>query len=247
MGVPVIGCQCKVCASDSPFNKRLRSSVLISVNDKTFLIDAGPDFREQALKYCIKHLDGVILTHAHFDHIGGLDDLRVFYFIKHKPLPCLLLQETFDELEIRYDYLMRPPQKGHSLSAQFDFHVIDKPFGAVNFEGLESKCLTYYQGGMKVLGVRLGNLAYVLDIKQFTEAVFTSLQGIDILILSALRYSPSEMHFSIDEAIAFARKVGAKKTYFTHISHDLEHHETSAKLPKGIALGYDGFELDFQC
>lgn len=236
MGVPVIACTCAVCTSNSPSNKRLRSSGLLQVGGKTILIDAGPDFREQALKYHVNHLDGILLTHTHFDHIGGIDDLRVYYFMLHQRLPCLLSQETFDELKIRYHYLM---------DTQLDFQILKDDFGKVDFQGIPLCYFSYSQAGMKVTGYRVGTFAYVSDIRKYSDEVLEALQGVEILVLSALRFSASEMHFSVDEAIAFARKVGAKKTWLTHIAHDLDHEKTNELLPPDIRMGYDGLEITF--
>lgn len=242
-GVPVIGCSCAVCSSPSPFNKRLRPSALIDWEGKRFLIDAGPDFRLQALKYQINRLDGIILTHSHFDHIGGLDELRAFNFLQKSSLPCLLSIETFDELKVRYHYLMQPPEDGRSICAELNFHILDRDFGQMKFLGVDWRYVSYTQGSVKVNGLRLPTVAYISDIRSYTRQVIDDIAGVDTLILSALRYTPSEMHLTIDEAVAFAREVGAKKTWLTHIAHDLDHDETNKKLPKDIRLSYDGLEI----
>ncbi|MBI2743726.1 MAG: MBL fold metallo-hydrolase [Chlamydiales bacterium] len=244
-GVPVIGCRCKVCTSTSACNKRLRPSLLIKAEGKTFIIDVGPDFREQALKYKIEHLDGVLLTHSHYDHIGGIDDLRAYYFLQKKRMPCLLSQETFDELKVRYYYMMKPMKDGHGISAQLDFFVLEKEDGEVEFEGVKWQYMSYIQADMKVTGFRLGSMAYVSDIRKYEEGLFHSLKGVDLLILSALRSEPTHMHFSIEEAVAFSKKVGAKQTWLTHISHDLDHEEVSQKLPHNVRLSYDGLQISF--
>lgn len=244
-GVPLIGCHCKVCTSTSTYNKRLRPSLLIKDHEKSFLIDVGPDFREQALRYKIERLDGVLITHPHFDHIAGIDDLRVYYFLQKKRMPCLLSKETFEELKIRYHYMMRPMKDGHGISAQIDFSVLEGDSGDVTFEGLTWHYMSYIQADMKVTGFRLGNMAYVSDIRKYEETIFHSLKGVDLLILSALRDEPTKMHFGIQEALAFANKVGAKKTWLTHISHEIDHEEVSQKLPENVGLSYDGLQLSF--
>ena len=245
-GVPVIGCHCSVCQSHSTRNRRLRSSGLIAVKDKIYLLDVGPDFREQALKYDIAHLDGVLLTHAHFDHVGGLDDLRVYYYLQKKALPCLLSEDTLEELKLRYHYMVKGVKRKNPTCTQLDFQLLSSDFGKVSFEGLRVQYLSYYQSGMKITGFRFGNFAYVSDIHEYTEKVFPALQGVSILVLSALRHSSSEMHFTIEEAVSFARKVGAEKTYFTHIAHDLDYEATNAQLPSDIRLSYDGLEVPFE-
>lgn len=245
MGVPMIGCSCSVCQSQDSHNRRLRSSALLQIGEKRFLIDASPDFREQALRVQLKQLSGVLITHSHYDHVGGMDDLRVFHILQKVRLPCYLSEEAFGEIKNRYAYFFRPISEQISVSPQLDFHVLKEDTGRFTCDSVTFKYLTFFQPGTKVTGYRLGDLAYVSDIRTYSESVFDELAGVEILILSALRWTPSPMHFSIDEAVAFARKVGAKKTYFTHIAHELDHRETNAKLPPDIRLAYDGLEIPF--
>lgn len=242
-GVPMIGCSCDVCLSSSPYNKRLRSSGLIRIGGKSLVIDVGPDFRTQALSHGIPHLDGVLLTHAHADHIAGIDDLRAYYFMEKKKVPCVLSKETFDEVKVRYHYMLTPIAPGKSVSAQIDFQVLGDDFGSFVLEGIPFVYFSYFQMEMKVTGFRFGNLAYVSDIREFSDQVIDAIQGVDTLILSALRHAPSKMHFSIEEAIAFTRRAGAKKTYLTHIAHDLEYAATNALLPSDVRMSYDGMEI----
>lgn len=244
MGVPVISCSCSVCTSTSPFNKRLRPSGLLRVQGKELLIDAGPDVRLQMLRYGIKHLDGLLLTHSHFDHIAGIDDLRIFYYLHHRRFPCLLSEETLNEIKLRDHYLFVQNTEGALESKAFDFHSLKGDFGKTTFQGVSLHYVTYFQVGMKVTGYRYGTFAYISDIREYEERLIQELGGVEILVLSALRFNRSEMHFNIEEAIAFAKQVGAKRTYLTHITHDLEHEETNAKLPPGIQLSYDGLEIE---
>lgn len=246
MGVPVIGCPCSVCNSTSLPNKRKRSSALITLGNKVFLIDAGPDFREQALHYSIKHLDGVLLTHHHYDHVGGLDDLRIFYILQHHPLPCLLSNETMDELKLRYHYMLKPKQEGKSLTAQLKFTLLPNAFGDLIFEGVKIHYMSFSQAGTKVTGYRIGSLAYISDIREYTEELFVALKGVKTLILSALAQIPTKMHFSVEEALAFSQLVGAEKTYLTHIAHDLDHEAVNARLPSQVRLSYDGLDIPFE-
>lgn len=245
-GVPVIGCSCSVCQSNSPFNQRLRPSGLLKVDGKTLLIDVGPDFRSQALKYRIDLLDGLILTHTHYDHIAGIDELRIYYLRSQKKLPCLLSEESFEDLEKRYYYLFQPIGKVPTLSAQLDIHLLPEDEGEEEFLGLKIGYVTYTQGGCKVNGFRFGDFAYISDIREFHPSIFEKLIGIKTLVLSALREEKSMLHFSLNEAVEFASKVGAKHTWLTHISHGLDHEATNRKLPKSIQLGYDGLELEFE-
>lgn len=244
-GVPIIGCKCAVCQSTSPFNKRLRPSAFVKIGKKSFLIDSGPDFRIQALHYGIDTLNGVILTHTHYDHVGGLDELRVFYFLQHIRLPMLSSIETYDELRHRFHYLFKTKQADGTLQSQFDFQILENDFGPVHFQGMKLQVVSYSQADMKVNGYRFGNLAYISDIREYDQQVVDVLQGVETLIVSALRYDRSEVHFNIDEAIEFSEKVGAKRTFLTHISHDLDHEKTNQQLPENIRLSFDGLEIPF--
>ena len=243
MGIPVIGCKCAVCSSSSSYNKRLRPSVLITEGKKRYLIDIGPDYRTQALKHGIDTLDGLLLTHTHYDHIAGLDELRIYTFVQKKPIPCLLSRETLEELKIRYHYFLPPFEADEVHATKLKFQILDGDQGSTNFEGLPVTYISYDQLGMKVNGFRLGLLAYVTDILDFEEEVFDSLKGIEILVISGRRWEKSKAHLSLDDAIKFSKKTGAKKTYFTHISHEIDHEETNGTLPEGFSLSYDGLEL----
>lgn len=237
MGIPVIGCPCKVCQS----NTRMRPSALVKIDDKHLLIDVGPDFRTQALRFGLKKLDGVLLTHTHFDHIAGVDDLRIFTFLQKSAIPCLLSDDAKKDLETRYYYLFEKDSK----AAKLNCHILDQDYGEAVFCDVRLRYLTYWQAGMKVTGFRFGDLAYVTDIQRYDPEVLRQLHGVKTLVLSALRYDESPVHFNIPEAIAFAKKVQAEKTYFTHIAHEIDHQETSLALPSGVELGYDGLELEF--
>ena len=243
-GIPIIGCHCPVCSSHSVHNRRLRPSGLIKLKDKTFLIDVGPDFRQQALLHRIDHLDGLLLTHTHFDHIAGIDELRAYYFQSKKPLPCLLSEESLELLKQRYDYLFEPLQENGSLRAQFQFQAL-QDFGRVEFAGYSIDYLSYSQCGMKVTGFRIGPLAYISDIHDYDETVLLALKGVQKLIVSAIGSESSHAHFSVDEAVEFSRKIGAQRTWLTHISHHLDHDAAEHFLPPDIRMGYDGLEISF--
>lgn len=244
-GIPMIGCSCAVCLSSSSYNKRLRSSALLTVNDKVFLIDSGPDFREQALKYKIDHLDGVLLTHTHFDHIAGIDELRIYYLRSRKKMPCLLSLDSLKDLRKRYDYLFHTGDT-ITLSAQLDFITLEQDHGEIDFLGVKFKYMSYFQGGMRVNGFRFGNFAYISDIRDYDNSIFTHLKGVNKLVLSAPRYEPSPLHLSLDEAVEFATKVGAKETWLTHVSHEIDHEKANRKLPPSIQFGFDGLEMDVE-
>ncbi len=238
LGVPLLGCTCAVCTSIDKKNNRLRPSVLISHLGKRFIIDAGPDFRTQALRYGFASVDGFLFTHAHFDHIGGIEDIRALSFCSQKRVSCLFSKETLESVHKRCHYLFHP----HPF---FDVTLLPEDHGEIDFEGVCFTYVSYYQGQMKVNGFRIGDVAYVSDIRRFDEAILPYLQGAGILVLSAIHNEPSGAHFSFEEGIAFSRRVLAKSTYFTHLSHHVDHDLASRSLPKNFYVGYDGLEIFF--
>lgn len=240
MGVPVVACSCAVCTSSNPKNKRLRSSALIKIGERRFLIDAGPDFRMQALRSQISHLDGVVITHPHFDHVAGIDDLRTFHYLHRKTLPCLLSKFSLDRIKLSHSYLFHESEK-----PRLRFQVLPEEQGDVDFAGINLHYMSFLQKQDKVTGYRLGNMAYILDIRTFSEDIFKMLKGVEVLILSALRYEPSPSHFSIEEAIEFSKKVGAKETWLSHLAHEVDYDEGTRILPANIHLAYDGLEVNF--
>jgi phosphoribosyl 1,2-cyclic phosphate phosphodiesterase len=243
LGIPVVGCSCEVCRSSSPYNKRLRPSGVLSYGGKRLLIDVGPDFRAQALKFGVNHLDGLLITHTHFDHIAGFDELRVFPFQAQKRLPCLLSDSSMKDLSLRYYYLLHKQVDGEVVSSKFNFQILEGDFGTTDFLGVEIGYVSYTQAEMKVTGFRFGDFAYISDIRYYTDAVPNALRGVKTLVLSALRSTTSEAHFTIQDALHFSRLVGAKQTWLTHIAHELDHLATNAQLPGDVQLAYDGLEI----
>lgn len=244
MGIPYIGCSCIVCTSSNTKNNRLRPSILIEQNGKRYLIDSGPDFRAQALKHQIDRIDGLLLTHTHYDHIAGLDELRIYTFVHKKPIPCLLSQESLEELKVRYHYFLPSHEKDDVHEPKLEFQVLEGDQGETTFEGLDVAYCSYDQLGMKVNGFRFGTFAYITDILDYQEGIFQTLKGTETLVISGRRWEKSKAHISMEEGIEIGKKIGAKKTYFTHISHEIEQDETSAKLPDGFFLAYDGLEIN---
>lgn len=245
-GVPRIGCSCDVCRSTHPCNQRLRPSGVIRAGEKSLLVDIGPDFRQQALKYGLHSLDGLLLTHTHYDHIAGIDELRAFNFIQKKPFPCLLSKETLTDLQVRYSYLFKKKGEIESDAAEIDCQVLPKDVGEIEFLGVQIQYLSYWQGGMKVNGYRIGNFAYVSDIREYDDSIFRALKGVQKLVLSALRKEPNRVHLSLDEAVVFARKVGAHQTWLTHLSHEIDHETACRLLPPDVQPGYDGLIFPFE-
>lgn len=246
MGIPVIACTCPVCLSTSQYNKRSRPSALVTIGGQQLLIDCGPDFKNQALKYQIEQVDGVIFTHAHNDHTVGVDDLKVFCLRTGRPLPCLLSPETAQDLKTRFNYLFEEKEPYAGLMTRFAMQFLEEDTGEVVFQGVRIKYFSYEQLHMRVNGYRMGDLAYVSDIRKYPSSVFDELKGVKTLILSALRMESSRMHFNLDEAVEFAQLVGAEHTWLMHIAHELDHEKGNAYLPENIRLAYDGLELEFQ-
>jgi phosphoribosyl 1,2-cyclic phosphate phosphodiesterase len=243
-GVPLIGCKCSICASASPKNKRLRPSGLVRVGGKTLLLDVGPDFRSQALQHHLDHLDGLLLTHTHYDHVAGIDEIRLFNIRQKMAMPCLLSQESFAEIQKRYYYFFLNEGAG---CAKFDFSILPKDIGKIEFLGVPIHYCTFSQGGMKVTGFRFGDFAYISDIHKFDESIFAMLQGVHKLVLSSLKPETSPFHLSFDEAIAFAKRAGARETWLTHLGHFIDHDEGNALLPPEMRIAYDGLTLEFTC
>lgn len=246
MGIPIIGCDCVVCRSESHYNKRLRPSGLLKILEKSILIDCGPDFRQQMLTYKIKHLDGLIFTHAHYDHTGGFDEIRIINARSHSPLPCLLSEATADELKMRFPYVFDTRGPLASLTTKVSLQYLESTRGYVDFLGIPIRYMTYEQGGMLVNGFRFGNFAYISDIRHYPETIFEDLKGIETLVISCLRYQPSTLHFNVEEAVGFSEKIGVSQAWFTHIAHELDHDLTNSRLPPNFQLAYDGLEIDFE-
>ena len=239
-GVPVIGCECRVCKSLDYRDKRFRTSVYIEANDVSFVIDTGPDFRMQMLRSGINRLDAIIFTHEHKDHTAGLDDIRPFNFMQQKDMPVFGKRQVIDQLKREYSYIFsdkRYPGVPQVSCIEIDEH----PF---HIEGLDITPLPVLHYKLPVLGFRIRDFSYITDANFIPDSTLALLEGSEILVLNALQKDPHISHFTLDQAIEQAKKIGAKKTYFTHISHKLGlHHEVEQALPEGIFLAFDGMEL----
>lgn len=245
MGVPVIGCPCAVCHSTDPRNKRLRPSVLVTYAGKKLLIDAGPDLRQQMLAIQLRTIDGLLLTHAHNDHIAGIDDLRVVYMYTKEPIALLASRETFENIAMRYAYIFGADLLAAGLVPRFEPQLLQSDWGKVDFLQIPIGIATFQQAGMKVTGFRFGDLAYLSDLSVFSDEIFTHLAGVKTVIVSALRYTKSAYHLSVDEAIAFIDRLDAERGWLTHIGHELDHEKTNAYLPEHIRVAYDGLEIPY--
>lgn len=240
-GVPVIACNCPVCLSTDKKDKRLRSSILIETEDKVLIIDTGPDFRCQMLREKVEHLDAVLFTHEHKDHIAGLDDIRAFNFKQKAAMPIYASKRVIEALEREFHYIFsESPYPG---IPQIHLHEItNNEFtieGGVSIQPIEVKHFK-----LPVMGFRIGDFTYITDAKTIEQHEFQKIQGTKILVINALQREKHISHFTLSEAISFALKVGAEQTYFTHISHRLgTYSDVSKELPQGVFLAYDGLKL----
>jgi phosphoribosyl 1,2-cyclic phosphate phosphodiesterase len=239
-GVPSIGCECATCTSGDPHDNRLRPSVLFSVNGTNLVIDTASDFRQQMLTHQVKSLDAVLFTHHHFDHIGGFDDIRPYNFMKKQPVPVYGMKRTLDELRTTFRYAFEPPEQEGGGVPQVEVHELPNEVSTLNVCGVELMTIPVFHGNLPVLGFRIGPIAYITDTNNIPESSFRNLQGLEYLILDALRFDEHPTHFSLDQAIAMAKRINAGKTYFTHIAHDIMHERDSALLPESMAFAYDG-------
>lgn len=243
-GTPVIGCSCDICLSNNPKNKRLRTCAMLSCLGKNVLIDIGPDFRFQALQHNVMKVDGLILTHIHYDHIAGLDELRIFNFRQKQSIPCLLSSDSLAGLKTRFDYIFH--KRSESKTVQIDPVSLIEDYGKIQFVDLPITYVSYYQIEMKVTGIRIGDLAFISDIKAFSPDIYLYLKGVKHIVIGAIRaHPPSEAHLSFDEAIEFSKVIGAEKTYLTHLCHSVDYIKDSEKLPENVFIAYDGLKINF--
>ncbi len=240
-GVPTISCNCPTCVSDDPKDKRLRCSALITYKNKNIIIDTGPDFRQQFLKYKINHLDAVVYTHHHFDHIGGFDDIRGINFTINRALPIYLNSETLDNLSRIFSYAFRDYNETGGGIPMVEVNMISE--GEFEVNGLKFTILPLLHGSLEVLGFRIGNIAYCTDTNYISEITLELMQDLDILILDGLRPKIHRTHFNIEQAIKQATIINAKQTYLTHIAHQIKHSDVEDTLPDGINLAYDGLTI----
>jgi phosphoribosyl 1,2-cyclic phosphate phosphodiesterase len=240
-GVPTIGCDCAVCVSTNPKDNRLRPSVLLEYGGYNVLIDTTPDFREQALRLRLKRIDAILFTHAHADHILGLDDVRPINYHQKMTIPAYGSEETLEVVRrvFRYAFDGEPNQ---SSSPRVNLHSItEEPF---ELFGVTITPIRLMHGHGVTFGFRIGNLAYLTDHSDIPAEAKSKLQKLDILFLDALRYRPHPTHSTVPQSLAMADELGAKQTYFTHICHDLSHEATNATFPPHVRLAYDGLQLE---
>ena len=241
-GIPVIGCKCPVCLSSDSRDKRLRTSAFIEYEGLRIIIDAGPDFRQQLLANNISEIDGIILTHSHKDHTGGLDDIRAFNYNLQKDVPVYCEQRVLESLEKQYYYAFEDHK--YPGVPMFDIRLIDeKPFKINGIEIIPVRALHYR---MPVLGYRFGDLGYLTDASAISDESVELFKGIKVFVISTIRREPHISHFTLDQALQVASRTGASQVYLTHISHQLEPYaQLSKNLSEGVLPAYDGLQVSF--
>ena len=243
-GVPMIACDCRVCTSPDPRNHRTRTSALVQYNDRNVLIDTSQELRIQAIRNRISRVDALLFTHTHADHIHGIDDMRRYSQISKRPVPCYGTQQTLDTIRRVFDYAFIDTPVGGG-KPQFDLRVIDegRPFPLF---GVDVRPVPVLHGETPVLGYRFNGLAYVTDTNRIPPASFELLKGLDVLVLDALRPAPHVTHFSIYQAIDVVDRLDPGRAYFVHMTHNVEHEQTSAYLRTvraNVSLAYDGLTI----
>jgi phosphoribosyl 1,2-cyclic phosphate phosphodiesterase len=244
-GVPAIGCRCETCRSNDARDTRLRPSVLLGAGGTTILVDTSSDFRQQMLRHGVHRIDAVLYTHHHFDHIGGFDDLRQYNYLQKTAMLVFGLEETLEELRTTFRYAFGgAAQMGGGVPSA----ILSIVSGGTSFsiDAVTITPIPVMHGVLPVLGYRIGDVAYITDTSYIPERSFDLLEELDVLVLDALRQQDHPTHFNLEEAIATARRIGARRTYFTHIAHDIMHGRDSILLPENMEFSYDGLVITSQ-
>ena len=244
-GVPVIGCSCEICTSSEVRNRRLRSSVFIEVTDvggqpRNILVDTSVDLRYQAIRAGFARIDSVIFTHAHADHIHGIDDLRIFNVIQKSSIPCFGDEATLARVKLLFDYIFNVDKKD-GWKPQLDTNIVDGPF---DLFGIKVTPIKIQHGNNMIYGYRFGDVAYLTDCSGIPPESMEKLRGLKVLVLGALRKKPHFSHFNLDQAIEVATELNAERTLFTHLSHGIDYAKDAHLLPDGIEFAYDGLVVE---
>jgi phosphoribosyl 1,2-cyclic phosphate phosphodiesterase len=242
-GVPVVACSCEVCQSDDSRDKRLRSSVLIEVDDQTMVIDAGPDFRQQMLRANVRELSAILLTHEHYDHIAGLDDIRAFNWVQKKPIDIYAEHRVHQSVKQIFYYVFASEK--YPGIPQMTLHEVDEnPFFIGNTEIIPIRGMHLK---LPVLGYRIGNFAYLTDMNSLNREEEKKLSGLEVLVVNALRKESHISHFTLSQALGLIKRLNPQIAYITHISHQMgKNKEVSLELPENVYLAFDGLVIDFE-
>jgi phosphoribosyl 1,2-cyclic phosphate phosphodiesterase len=242
-GVPVVACKCNVCQSTDEHDKRLRASALIEVDGNNLVIDAGPDFRQQMLRANVTELSAILLTHEHYDHIAGLDDIRAFNWVQKSPTDIYAEHRVLQSVKQIFSYVFASEK--YPGIPQMTLHEVDeRAFQIGRTEIIPIRC---HHFKLPVLGYRIGNFAYLTDIKTVADTELKKLSGLEVLVVNALRKESHISHLTLDEALALISKVNPRKAFITHVSHQMGiSKEVSIELPENVSLAYDGLELDLE-
>lgn len=240
-GTPVIGCSCSTCQSDNPRNKRTRCSAAITLpTGEVLLIDTGPDLRQQALRENIQRVDAVLYTHPHADHLHGIDDLRAFCQLQKRQIPLFGNAAVADHIAGKFAYTLREPGGFWDLPV-LRMEKIDRPFSLF---GQSIIPIPVKHGRIDILGYRIGNMAYITDVSEIPQESIDLLQGLDILLLDCLRYTPHVSHIHLEQSLAYASLIKARQTYLIHMTHEIEYETLAAELPPSVYAAYDGLRLE---
>jgi phosphoribosyl 1,2-cyclic phosphate phosphodiesterase len=239
-GIPLLGCNCEVCRSANPRDCRTRPSLLVEFNGRAVVIDTSPDFRFQALRAGMTRLDAVLFTHAHADHVLGLDDVRGFYFRQQAPIPIYADARCMASIRRIFAYIFDGDYPYGGL-AKLEPTLIERPF---SLWGMTFTPVPVLHGNLPILGFRFGPAAYVTDFSAIPDASLALLEGLEVLVLAALRHQPHPAHSTLEQSLAVVERLRPKKTYFTHIAHELGHRQTAPLLPSHVELAWDGLQLE---
>lgn len=237
-GVPMVGCHCSVCSSSDPKDKRTRASIMIETGGKYILVDTSPDLRRQALRQQIPHIDAVLLTHPHADHVNGIDDLRGYHFIHRRVIPCHGSRATMDAVKSKFPYIFRGFEAA-GYAPLMEAHTTNDPF---TLFGQTIVPVHLYHGSMPATGYRIDGAAYLTDCSRIPESSLALLTGLDILIIDGLRYTPHANHFNIEGALRVVDQLKPGRAILTHLTHEVAHADET-RLPAGVEFAYDGMEI----
>lgn len=240
-GVPVIGCDCAACRSSDPRDNRMRSSAMFSKDGEMVIIDTGPDFRQQMLQHSHGHLAGVLYSHEHNDHVIGIDDLRPYCFRQHENIPLYGLKRVVDNIKARFAYAFSDnPYPGVPTLSLHKIEAGDN----IQLGGMTFTAIPVLHGSLPILGYRCEDMAYLTDVKQLEAAALDTLNNLRVLVISCLQHQQHHSHLNLEEALELIQKIGAERTFLTHLSHRFPPHALlQLELPKGVEVGFDGLEV----